>query len=75
MSTPFATDDTITVPIPADLAADFAAHESFRLASKREVFPLRLGDHDLGNWRIDGIASQVNEGYPRMVATLRRVLP
>jgi hypothetical protein len=77
--TAYATDDTITVPIPADLAAGFAGEESFRPPGKRELFSLRLlgdqGDHDLGMWRIDGIASQMNDGVPRMVATLRRVLP
>jgi hypothetical protein len=72
---PLATDDTITVPIPAELAAEFAAEESFRLPAKREVFALTLGDNDLGHWRIDGIASQHNDGAPRMVAVLRRVLP
>ncbi len=71
---PLASDDTITVPIPADLAADFAENESFRLPGKREVFNLTLGDHSLGQWRIDGIASQYNDGVPRMVATLRRVI-
>ena len=72
---PLATDDTITVPIPTALAADFVENESFRLPSKREVFALTLGEHDLGQWRIDSVASQYNDGAPRMAAVLRRVLP
>lgn len=72
---PLATDDTITVPIPAELAADFVTAESHRIPGKRELFPLRLGDHDLGMWRIDGVASQANDGAPRMVAVLRRCWP
>jgi hypothetical protein len=71
---PLPSDDRITVPIPTALAADFAENESFRLPSKREVFTLSLGDHSLGQWRIDGIASELNDGFPRMVATLRRVI-
>jgi hypothetical protein len=75
MSKPFATDDVITLPIPEGLAADFVLNESHRLASYRESFPLKLGEHALGTWRIDNIASQANDGVPRVVATLRRVLP
>jgi hypothetical protein len=73
MADPFPTDDVITVPIPEALATDFASSESFRIPAKREVFPLQLGEHDLGHWRIDGIASQLNDGAPRMVAVLRKV--
>jgi hypothetical protein len=72
---PLATDDTITLPIPAALAARFVTKESDRLAKQRGYSLLRFGTTDLGYWRIDAIASQANEGVPRMVAVLRRVLP
>lgn len=74
MSHVVVTEDVITVPIPEALAADFVMHESYRLPGKREVFELTLGDHDLGLWRIEAIASQINGGSPRMVATLRRAI-
>jgi hypothetical protein len=74
-SKPFATDDTITVPIPADLAERFVRDESHRLPKDRSIKRLQIGTHDLGFWRIDGVASQANDGVPRLVAVLRRVLP
>jgi hypothetical protein len=74
-TTPFATDDTITVPIPVSLAAKFVQDESGTLAKSRSHALLQLGTADLGYWRIEAIASQHNGGVPRMVATLRRVLP
>lgn len=72
---PFATDDTLTVPIPASLAAKFVLDESDTLAKSRGYALLQLGTTDLGYWRIDAVASQHNDGIPRMVAVLRRVLP
>lgn len=72
---PFATDDTITLPIPAALAARFVTEDSDLLARQRGYSLLRFGTTDLGYWRIDAIASQSNDGVPRMVAVLRRVLP
>lgn len=72
---PLATDDTITLPIPADLAARFVTEDSDRLAKQRGYSLLRFGTSDLGHWRIDAVASQANDGVPRMVAVLRRVLP
>ncbi len=72
---PFATDDTITLPIPAALAAKFVTEDSDRLAKQRGYSLLQFGTTDLGYWRIDAVASQANEGIPRMVAVLRRVLP
>ncbi len=72
---PFATDDTITLPIPAALAAKFVTEDSDHLPKQRGYSLLQFGTTDLGYWRIDAIASQANEGVPRMVAVLRRVLP
>lgn len=73
--TPFATDDTITLPIPASLAAKFVLEESDTLAKRRGYALLQFATTDLGYWRIENVASQHNDGIPRMIATLRRVLP
>lgn len=72
---PFVTDDTITLAIPAALAARFVTDDSNRPAEQRGYSLLRYGTVDLGYWRIEAVASQANDGVPRMVAVLRRVLP
>lgn len=73
---PLATDDTITLPIPGELAARFILDDASTPRASRGYALLRLGSTDLGYWRIDDVASRVDEiGTPRIVATLRRVLP
>lgn len=72
---PLATDDVITVGIPPELAAAFIAHEASIPPRKRDHTPLRFGGYELGEWRIDRIASEIDDICPRTVATLRRVLP
>lgn len=72
---PLATDDVITVGIPSELATAFIEHESSIPPDKREYTTLRFGDHELGYWRIDRIASEIDDICSRTVATLRRVLP
>lgn len=70
-----ATDETITLPIPNEAAEAFLRDEINLMPDKRPLRPLSLGDFDLGMWRIDNVASQMHNGYPRMVAVLRKVWP
>ena len=75
MADTFPTDEVIEVAIPRELAAQFVAEESWTVHSKRGHALLRYGTTDLGEWRIDGIATQADMGFPRIVATLRKVHP
>jgi hypothetical protein len=73
-----ATDETITLPIPNEVAEAFLRDEIRLMPDKRPLRPLRFGEHgdfDLGMWRIDHISSQMHNGYPRMIAVLRKVWP
>lgn len=69
------TEETISLAVPASFAAKFVAEEGAMTHNQRSYAHLMFGDCDLGTWRIDGVMSDASEGYPRMIATLRKVWP
>lgn len=67
-SKPYASDERITLPVPADMAPMLAA-ELYLPADKRSVRLLRIGTSDIGHYRLVSLSTEITSGgYPRLVA-------
>lgn len=76
MADPTAKGGSITLQVPKEFAAQFFTEQMAKPLGKREIFPLRLGDHDLGMWQVVQVASVFRDGgYYVAMATLRDVFP
>ena len=70
---PYASEERLVLPVPAELAAEVAA-ELYLPARDRPVRPLVFGDVELGHFRLLSIGTVVTPGgYPRLDATYQRV--
>ena len=70
---PYASEERIVLPVPAELAAEVAA-ELYLPAADRPVRLLMFGDVELGHFRLLSIGTVVTPGgCPRLDATYQRI--
>lgn len=71
---PYPTDDTIDIVVSVDFAAQLLA-EVHGVASKRVIYPVSIGEHGGGAWRVEKVSTRRSDAqYDDIVATFRRVL-
>lgn len=68
---------TISVVVPAQFVADHIVNDANRVGDERDLYPLRLGDVDLGMWRIMSVTHgrPPGEHLPSCIVVLQPVWP
>ncbi len=75
MSKPFASEETIQLPVPPELADELAG-EIYRHPTERKLRTLLMGTVVIGTFRLSSLSTELTAaGTHRLVAVYQRVYP
>jgi hypothetical protein len=70
---PYASEETIELPVPAGLALEYTA-ELYKPAKQRRIDEIVVGGASIGHFRLLSLMTEMTPGgYPQLVATMQRI--